>query len=98
MSRVSRTQNIRGAIRSRVKDRIVVRIGHGDRLDYDRFHEVSGIRVIRHRSAPLSIQDTRSGPADCAGTTSESCDRRIYLVGIQMAAVSSPYDEHPPSR
>jgi hypothetical protein len=43
---VSSTQNIGFTIRGRVQDRIAGRIGQGNRLDYDWFNEVSGIRQI----------------------------------------------------
>jgi hypothetical protein len=48
--RISSTQNIRRAIRRRVEDGIVGGIGQGNRLDYNRFDEVSGIRQIARKA------------------------------------------------
>jgi hypothetical protein len=50
------TQNICLAIRGRVEDRSVGRIGQDSRLDYDRFNGVSGIRQIPvKRAASLAV-------------------------------------------
>lgn len=60
MPRISGAQNIR----RRVEDRIVGRIGHDNRLDDDRFHEMSGVCQITCKARRFPGRDpvTRLNP------------------------------------
>jgi hypothetical protein len=55
--RTSSTQNIRRATCRRVEDGIVGRIGQDNRLDYNRFDEVSGIRQIACKARCFAGRD-----------------------------------------